>query len=222
MLSSLLHAIFQRLDQQQIEYIILRNYDTLPEKKVGGDIDFLLRRKDVFSFLTILWEQEVAITSIAQRIGSINLFLSLSSRSFVQIDLIYEIQYLGIPYLSIEEILAQRRPYKNFYVGSAKHEYFFHLLPFHFYTGHENEKYTQRQKELYEDKKQSIDNIHQTIFGSAQRRGKRYFLWKKRSQIFQLTRHYRMELYKYLRQPYSQTVVLLGPDGAGKSTILDQ
>ena len=32
--------------------------------------------------------------------------------------------------------------------------------------------------------------------------------------------HYLLELYKYIRQPFSRTVAFLGPDGAGKSTVL--
>ena len=221
MRSECVQSVFSFLRSSSIPFAVLRSYALLPETIEGGDVDLAINKAGAKRLIAFLRER-YTITSVGVHVGIINIFLYLSPAEQLQIDLMFDFSYCGIPYLDVDDLLEQRVEYKGFYIPAPWHEYVMLLLPHFFYTGTEKEKYVERMDILKRDHSSEIETIHRDIFGHGNKRSVARFFWAQRGSWTQIPRHYSMELYKYVRQPYSQTVAFLGPDGAGKSTALEK
>ncbi len=222
MISVFLQEVFDFLQSSSLPFAVLRSYESLPEEVSSGDIDILIKKEDGLQLIRYLRTRNYKITSVGRHTGAIHLFIFLSSTEQIQIDLMYEAEYNGIPYLDVSELLSSSIPYKSFYILAPWHEYFFLLLPHFFYEGVEKEKYKDRLHELRSIHGDKIAELHKKIFGHPTRPSLGGFLWNHRYSLPSAARYYSWEVQKYIRQPFCRTVSFLGPDGAGKSTVLER
>lgn len=216
-----LQDVFSFLRTSSIPFLLLRSYDTLPEKIVSGDIDVLVQKEDAKQLLSFL-KENYTVTAIATHIGIVNVFIYLSQEEQLQIDVMFGLCYKGMPYLDVSELLSHRVAYKEFYIPAPWHEYFVLLLPHYFYAGEEKEKYREKMSSLFMSHPAQISALNKKIFGHEKKRSVARFYWTNRGKSPLMSRHYSLELYKYVCQPFSRTVAFLGPDGAGKSTVLQK
>ena len=216
-----LRDVFSFLRSSSIPFLVLRSYESLPEKIEGGDVDLVVQKEDAKQLLSFL-KEHYTITAVAQHIGIVNVFIFLSKEEQLQIDVMFSLSYNGIPYLEVSELLAARVEHRGLYKPAPWHEYFVLLLPHFFYTGEEKEKYREKMSSLLHAHPAKIASLNKKIFGHEKKRSVARFHWANRDKTALMSRHYSLELYKFIRQPFSRTVAFLGPDGAGKSTVLSK
>ena len=216
-----LKEVFSFLHMSSIPFLVLRSYESLPENIGGSDVDILLQEKDAVLLLSFL-KENYTITAVEQNFGIVNTFIFFSKEEQLQIDVMFSLSYCGIPYLDVSTLLAERVAYRDFYIPAPWHEYFVLLLPHFFYTGEEKEKYQEKMSSLLISNPTKIAALHKKIFGHETKRSIARFYWANRDKTLLMSRHYSLEVYKYIRQPFSRVVAFLGPDGAGKSTVLQK
>ena len=216
-----LRSIFSFLRASSIPFLVLRSYEFLPEKFEGGDVDLIVQKEGAKLLLSFL-NEHYTITAVSLHLGTVNVFIFLSKEEQLQIDVMFSLNYNGIPYLDVSELLSDRVEHHELYKPAPWHEYFALLLPHFFYTGEEKEKYQERMSSLLMSHPAKISALHKKIFGHEKKRSIARFYWANRRKAALMSQHYSLELYKYIRQPYSRTVAFLGPDGAGKSTVLEK
>ena len=216
-----LRSVFSFLRSSSIPFLVLRTYESLPEKFEGGDVDLVIQKEDAKLLISFLKEHYI-ITAVSLHLGTVNVFIFLSKEEQLQIDVMFSLNYNGIPYLEVSELLSDRLEHNELYKPAPWHEYFALLLPHFFYTGEEKEKYQERMLSLLKSHPTQIGALHKNIFGHEKKRSVSRFYWANRKKSALMSQHYSLELYKYIRQPYSRTVAFLGPDGAGKSTLLQK
>lgn len=214
-----LRDVFSFLRNSSIPFLVLRSYESLPEKFEGGDVDLVVQKDDAKQLLSFM-KEHYTITAVAVHVGIVNVFIFLSKEEQLQIDVMFSLSYNGIPYLDVSSLLADRVAYQELYIPAPWHEYFVLLLPHFFYTGEEKEKYRKKMSSLLTSHPSKIAALHKQIFGHEKKRSIARFHWTNRHKSALMSDHYLLELYKYIRQPFSRTVAFLGPDGAGKSTVL--
>ena len=124
----LVSRLFSRLASDDISYVVLRNYEGLPNS-VGHDLDLLLDEGDLARYRSLLrmtaedcgWK----IVRVESRYGYWKCYLyrpDSTERSFLQIDAFYPQHYRGMPWFSSVEVLADRVAYGEFYIPAPGHE----------------------------------------------------------------------------------------------------
>ena len=56
MTNNFLSQFFNTLNTQDVQYSVLRNYQSLPESTNGSDLDILINKKDAIQFFTLISE----------------------------------------------------------------------------------------------------------------------------------------------------------------------
>jgi thymidylate kinase len=110
-LSNFLLTFFSILKKDGIKYCVLRNYEELPEKNIGSDIDILIDPETLILVLkTIRGIDGINVVSVNRRQHVVTLFIDGLSRSnaqgSLQIDFQIGFAWKGIPFLSVDNVLA--------------------------------------------------------------------------------------------------------------------
>lgn len=113
-LKDFLVAFLGRLQEADIPYCILRNHDGLPDHNPGRDIDVLVRPDDIARILAALRDMpEIVITGALRRSYVMSLYLHGvawgDGLRAIEIDLVTELAWKGLPYLDAGGVLARRR-----------------------------------------------------------------------------------------------------------------
>lgn len=127
-----IQSFFLRLEQENVQYCILRNYAGLPNNLQGSDIDILVPPEKMKEFDTILIEMSTTFNLIIiQRIKSLGewRYWLLDSALCLEnpglaIDVMFSIDWRGLKYLSAEELLVRRCRFGDYYILHPIHEVF--------------------------------------------------------------------------------------------------
>jgi hypothetical protein len=109
--SDFLAALFQALAREGVQACVLRNYQQFPARNIGNDIDLLIAPSALLRAVHALRSiPGVRIAGYSERPAVANVFLEGISRNTdsraLEIDFDLSLTWKGLPYLSVEEVLA--------------------------------------------------------------------------------------------------------------------
>ena len=244
-ISQLVTAVFRAWQQAGINWLVLRNYESLPHSTTN-DIDVLVDPQQ-------LRQAEQALLGAAaesgfrlhNRVEFATLAFFLSSRQSnaqAHFDLFTTLKWRGFEFVACQEFLARRVSKDLFYIPHPADEAATSLLASFIFTGKVKEKYKPVIAAGFRAEPAAITDLLARTYGRARAKFlaaagaqekwaeieaavgdlRRALIWR------QLTRHFRGTIKsllhdarrlvgRALRQP-GVTVVLCGADGSGKST----
>jgi thymidylate kinase len=241
----LVAAVFRAWDKAGIEFLILRNYEGLPNVTTN-DIDVLVAPEQVRrAEETLLAAAEGAGFRLHNRAEFASLALYLSGRQSnaqAHFDLFTELKWRGFEFLSCREFLGRRVRRGLFAVPHVADEAASNLLDFLIYKGQVKPKYKPSIAVGFRTEPAVATKLLAQTYGAAHAR----FLVSAGAQeqwpaieaaagalrramvVRQLTRHLwrtttsmlgdATRLVRRFLRPPGLTVVLCGADGCGKST----
>ncbi|MBN2064567.1 MAG: hypothetical protein JW745_07170, partial [Sedimentisphaerales bacterium] len=115
-----LESMFALLNERQMQYVVLRNYEDLPDV-VDNDVDLLVasgNMKQVEAELAILARQSgFLLLRKVRRFRYVSFWYLLPGIAEVlHLDIWTAIDIKGIRWIDEKEIFARRKPYKQFFV----------------------------------------------------------------------------------------------------------
>jgi thymidylate kinase len=243
-IGELVRAIFDAWNREAIAFVVLRNYEGLPED-VGNDLDVLVVKRD---------RAERILLDCARRLGwrlhnraefaPLSLFLSQRDRTTqIHIDLFDRIGWRGFEIFPAREIACGRIRRGSFWVPSPIHEAALNLVTRLLYQGYVKEKYAPDVSRTFAEDLDASVKALTPAFGPlpAERlvRGAIEGRWEniessaaalRRALIarrilgspLRTVRNLIWDAVRLTRRwlhPPGVVVALLGPDGCGKSTV---
>jgi thymidylate kinase len=117
-LESFLTYYLNKLLFRKIPYCILRNYEGLPQNNFSNDIDILIRPGDKFiAIKELLNIDDIKITECCERANVTSLFIYGvnwgANYHAIQIDLITALNWKGLPYLHVENVMEKAGLLRN-------------------------------------------------------------------------------------------------------------
>jgi thymidylate kinase len=243
-----LKPLFFSLNQEKIEYGILRNYSKLPKSLDGSDLDILVSEKHLdkfyYIFNKILMETNGKVISKSISVAPKICVLGGAKENYYGIQ--FDIHHGIIPYkvfgiLDIDFVLSRLKNYKNIKVVDSNDASFLAFLQKIFYNSqckkyfHEaknawninkklyiielNFKYSQKFIHLLDDVLSSNSYNHLKVKKLGTLGVKE--LTKGTSNRLKVIQSTLKKLYRTIN-PFGYTIAFIGVDGAGKTTIINK
>lgn len=164
-LPSFLTYLFTTFQINNVDYVILRNYKSLPEQlNEGSDIDFLIDKKSWNKIYYILVSmQGVDILISSKRIFVHEFILRYEKEMFIKLDFHPFEDWRGAIYFTSESVLKSKIKYKNFYVASKMHQAFTMCLSSFLHGGFIKKKYNSIIKDIFQEQENFMG--FENIFG---------------------------------------------------------
>jgi thymidylate kinase len=244
-MSALLREILKMLPESSC---ILHGWQGLPEY-LPSDLDIVLAPEDLPKLeARLLNFPEARLVNLLQHESTCYYFvLAFQEKGqlrFLQVDAAVDYRRDGLVWFRAEELLDGRRRWKDFWVASPEVE-FKYLLVKKILKGTVPERSAARLKELVVDLGERSRKLAAGLLGNHD--GEKIVRWiqrgdwdtfqkhirelqkvlkrqKLRQEPFNLFRYWLPEIKRIgqrWRHPTGLFVVVLGPDGAGKSTLID-
>lgn len=247
-----LSKYFSRLKEERIEWLVLRNYEGLPNSNSSKDVDMMVRRNQLRRAREILFDtmRQCGYTRMTfdrfQCIWCHSFFNKNGGEiSTLKIDLFYGLVWRGVPTVDFDKIYSSAAEYNGFMVPNPVMNAFMLWVKTIMTGGKVKEKYVpeietyanssefeQLIRDTFNDefydkvKKELTDN---KISGTGKyQKEMRKISWKKGflkhpvDGLLSSSAHYVLEIRRRICRPQNTVIALLGPDGVGKTTILDQ
>lgn len=123
---SFLSSLFSEYKEQGVEYCLLRNFESLPEKLESRDVDILIEpsgievNRRILKRLAKQYNVTVYNHYVDERFDQFFLFRRASPQEFfeLKLDFFFDSELYGVRILEGKQILQSRIPYRNFYVAS--------------------------------------------------------------------------------------------------------
>jgi energy-coupling factor transporter ATP-binding protein EcfA2 len=241
----LVTAFFKELDYQDISYAVLRNYEGLPEKNTSKDIDILFNPSETDNTQSILMECASNLGYLLIWSNPLDYLKGFvfakvgDSVQTIKFDLFIGLRWRGLDYLSSKKLLANRKEYNGIYVLDSIDEsivsYFYYTL----YAKKIRNKYhnkiindfksteifdrlqylfnSNKTQKLIED---SISDLNKSILKHRKKIILKLFMKSFGVRYFiRLLKHIYTEY--FLRLKFGYFISFSGPDGVGKSTLVD-
>ncbi|HVV01377.1 MAG TPA: hypothetical protein VHH88_08440, partial [Verrucomicrobiae bacterium] len=243
--SRFIEAAFQTWNVAGIDFLVLRNYEQLPEFTTN-DIDVLVSPLQLRQAEELLREaasrQGFALHNRAE-FATLALYFSNERNVQVHFDLFTALKWLWFDYIGCEGLPQKKRPLRNFFIPAPGHEASVNLLSSMIYTGRVKEKYKASVQAGFSADPATVREILENTYGrdyaEAMLQAGRNGDW---AALERLTPRLRRRLVltqafgmpwrtgksfgSYLRRltrrwlcPPGMMVALCGPDGSGKSTL---
>lgn len=245
-LRPLLTAVFRAWRESGIEFVVLRNYQQLPDS-TSNDVDVLVAPHS-------LSEAERRLVAAASRVGYrphhrvcfdpvSHFFHHRDTLHQVQIDLFHRLAWRGVPLLDVESVLGRAVQRDLFAVPDPVDEAVLNLLIRLLYQGRVREKYRESIRTIAERRPDLFcarlaeavgTRAARTLAGWASVGDwiaieSRFHGWRRNvicQALFRqpggVLRAWVSDLKRFAARawrPPGLLVVLLGPDGCGKSTV---
>lgn len=157
--------LFTTFQINNVDYVILRNYESLPEMlKEGSDIDFLIDQNswnNIYHILVSMQGVDILISS--KRIFVHEFIVRYEKEMFIKLDFHPFEDWRGAIYFTSESVLKSKIKYKNFYVASKIHQAFTMCLSSFLHGGFIKKKYNPIIKDILQ--KQRDIMCFEDIFG---------------------------------------------------------
>lgn len=241
-------ALFETWSRQDVDFVVLRNYERLPHA-VSNDIDVLITPGSLRKAEALLVEcAERCGLQLCNRAEFQPLslfFVHADSAEPIHVDLFHSLTWRGFRLLSAEEVLALKRPCDSFWIPHPVHEAIVNLLNHLLYRGSVRDKYKTQITEVLtaapafglaclseifgmEPARQLVGWIASSdwhaIEGHAGRLRLLVLLRRLAFAPGETVRHLLADAWRLAKRfahPPGLAIALLGPDGAGKSTVAE-
>ena len=245
-MKELLENIFTIFNSAGIRYVVLRNYDFLPDKMIDGDIDVLVDPQGITEVTSMLRDMGFVITEEAHP-HYFALYFQETSGEWLKLDLVTDLYYGSKFRLPIngnhrECLLGRRQPFRSFFKPAPEDEVVHLLLHSLLDKGFFKTDYQNRILDLLKDNthlthfKRTLDDLwgrprgdyiisllQKRKFGTLGRERKR-LIW---NIIKELSPEAICDIIstlvtKVLHRVFGHKgllVAFLGPDGSGKTTL---
>jgi len=244
----ILMAVLDTLDRAGIPYCLLHGYEDYPAH-VNSDVDGLISgRLPPRQLLALLHKNRVRIGADVVRCQGYHLVLagrrSDGSPCFLDLDLSVDCEFDDRPFYAGHELLASRRQYRQFWVPAVQFEFGYYLIK-KVAKGHLDNEHALALSRLYARDATGCETQVRRFWGagssalilSAARSGDwepvRLRLPKLRAElrwratlrhpvrtVVNSARRLTGLLKRCWRRDSGLNVVFLGPDGAGKSSVI--
>lgn len=250
MLGNFLLRIFRLLEDLKGPWCVIRNYEGFPCQNYGNDIDILLRRSTVDEFVDAFAKiPGVQMTNLVRRHYVVSLHAFVKGLGGVQIDLVLALMWKGIEFLDTKMVLSKSRPYDKWpNVRVPAHEDEVLMMFFHSYLfgGFVKAKYWHKIMKVFREQRDltvaamkpmlgqdvAVSLVDAVIQGDVNRvmylRNKVMYALignsiarSPMSTIRQSLLHHLYEVWVRLSRYSMMTVAILGPDGVGKSSVIE-
>ncbi len=253
-LKDLLGDLFHKYEELNVEYCLLRNYESLPEKVESSDIDILLSRRNRGLNRKIVAELASKYGLVIynhhkderfdgyffyRRVSQDNLFL-------LKLDFFCDSEVYGIILIDGNRILKNRVNYKTFYTANDEDRFFHKWLFGYVLNAPLPNKYNADFKKIINANFSDVKSSLISVLGH--KRGERLTQELKdmdnlnrlpRVSKFELLRilfrnalkapflqcrHFCLFLFYRIKErllPYGEFISVSGPDGSGKTTVLE-
>lgn len=243
---------FKGLEEHEIEYCILRNYENLPYS-VGRDIDILIKnnnekndliKNNIESLISKLGWEYIYTQDIDGLFTLTCYLIDGDNVEVVQLDLWSELRWRGLCWIDNNEILNRRIKKNGFFVASKGCEVVVTALkelmggkkvPFKYYNRiinyckEDKEGFISCLKPIYKD---FCNEIYECCLNgdfnklnSLNKKIKRKLKYKSFNSY---TRYFKFSInrllikFKGFIKPKGMLIAFVGPDGSGKTTIIDK
>ena len=241
-----LAATLRVLEKSDFRYVVLHGYEGFPEIS-GGDIDICIEGSATDKLILKLLRdnaRELGCQVVSCRNGSV-LLAGQNEQGhtfFLKLDLEHDYALNGLRFIAGRDILSMRRKYRDFHVPSPAHELAGYLATMIVKSKFDTAR-TSRLANLYQSdptcSEREIARLwsgeERTVLSSAlasndwtqvvlqapELRKRLVALLNWRSPLVRLADHAK-KFYgrlQRLARPQGLSVVVLGPDGAGKSSV---
>jgi hypothetical protein len=241
----LIESFFQSLDDNNIKYAVLRNYLGLPLSNSSKDIDILFNPSEIDNTQSILIECASNLGYLliwSNPLDHLKGFVFAKVGDSVQtikFNLFIGLRWRGLDYLSSNKLLANRKEYNGIHVLDSIDEsivsYFYHTL------------FTKKIKNKYHNKiindfksfdifdrlqylfnsnnnqkliEESISDLNKSVLKNRKKIILKLFMKSFGIKYFiRLLKNIHTEY--FLRLKFGYFISFSGPDGVGKSTLVD-
>ena len=130
--SIFLKDLFKMLEKDNVDYLVLRGYQNLPEK-YSHDIDFsVINENELTAFFNVLHnlsdKYNYSITRDIVRLGLLKVFLHFGNE-ILKIDVFCSFSYVGLEYINIDDLHnSKRKSPTNISIPSLNYELAISLL----------------------------------------------------------------------------------------------
>lgn len=168
----LIQDFFLQLEQAKINYIVLRNYEGLPETNSSKDVDILIDEvninlakdilKDIYKELhyNLIWKNELDYLTGYAFAKKVN-----EKIYSVKIDIFHGLKWRGVNYINNSIVFNRKKEYNNLYIPNKSHESFIMILYYILYAQHIKSKYFKNIL-LYKNDIESFNDISIKTFDS--------------------------------------------------------
>lgn len=166
-LKDFLLFLFGKFKENQIDFLILRNFRDLPEKlRDGGDIDFILSNSSygrIYDVLSNIKGLDILISS--KRTVVHEFVVRYEEKLFIKLDFHPFEDWHGAIYFYAADVFADSQPYKMFNVPSEFHQAITMLFASYLYGGFIKQKYMEFAKPVLGDSEKLYSLT--SIFGAS-------------------------------------------------------
>lgn len=243
--AALLVRLFQAWSYGEVRYLVLRNYESLPED-TGNDVDVLIAPEQLSEAVKIM------LSAAAETGWKMHNHAEFACWSFyfyheqtgqqIHIDLMCGLRWHSFVFADHAAMLAARTPYKSFFIPHPTHEASVNLLTRLLYGGYVRDKYRSGIQSAAREHKEQISSFISPWLGAVLTANfvewSQAADWEKiekssgavRKQVIKVNlkqplRTFRQLLHDAIRlakrffRPPGICIAFIGPDGSGKTTV---
>ena len=131
LIRNFLPLFFNELNNNKVEYLILRGYEKLPND-FENDIDFFVNKENLESFYGTVYrfskDSHFVIKKDLVRQGLIKIQLDFSDNMVLKIDLFFEFRYAGLLYIDEKLMYKNRISYNGITIANFEYEFYTSIL----------------------------------------------------------------------------------------------